>query len=536
MQQEATTNKSNNPSNKYPSQSYKYIKESVSTVSCNFSFNPMYNNDNLKTSTIVNNDFENRNDFYLEKSINKSTNNNGLEINQYKLEDIDLDFLKAIDNAEKNHLESSQNFEMERNNNNFYNSLSSDESSQSYEIDIRAIRDPPILKQAKLEEIYFEDLKSNHTVNKMISNLLKRTIIDKDGTSKLDFTHLLLFGPSGSGKSTRANIILDSLYGSKSWRESTIYSDFKLTINEREVVTQTIQSKYHMEINLNDVGHYYDHYFITSIILYLTKLPSIQGKNIDTNVSLPKFRICIINGVESLSVSAQAALRRVMEKYTHSCKLILVAKSTNGIIDAIKSRCLCIRIPSPSNEEVIKVIEFHSSLRNILIPPHVLDLMSVRSNGNLRKIKLMIDIYNQIISQTQRNYGNLKRNLSNVTTTIQISENDFKYDWEKEIDHISQIIIQHQDIATLSNVRQRLYDLLSSGISPKSILLLLIQNFSKSVLDNNHLLSLQKDGAQTERIMWKSSRPIIHLESFISRFMLEFKKSLETDYDLYDEF
>lgn len=56
--------------------------------------------------------------------------------------------------------------------------------------------------------------------------------------------------------------------------------------------------------------------------------------------------------VEKLTKNAQHALRRTMEKYSSSCRLILCSTSTSKIIPAIRSRCLGVRVAAPSLEEV----------------------------------------------------------------------------------------------------------------------------------------------------------------------------------------
>ena len=57
--------------------------------------------------------------------------------------------------------------------------------------------------------------------------------------------------------------------------------------------------------------------------------------------------------VDQLTRHAQHALRRTMEKYSSSCRLILCGNSTSKIIPAIRSRCLGVRVPAPSTDEVL---------------------------------------------------------------------------------------------------------------------------------------------------------------------------------------
>ena len=62
--------------------------------------------------------------------------------------------------------------------------------------------------------------------------------------------------------------------------------------------------------------------------------------------------VVVINEADSLSRDAQAALRRTMEKYMSNMRIILCANSTSKLIAPIKSRCLLVRVPAPTEEQV----------------------------------------------------------------------------------------------------------------------------------------------------------------------------------------
>ena len=52
------------------------------------------------------------------------------------------------------------------------------------------------------------------------------------------------------------------------------------------------------------------------------------------------FRLIIFDGAGDLPKDAQAALRRIMEQYSRTCRFIFVAHSMSAIIDPIRSRCV----------------------------------------------------------------------------------------------------------------------------------------------------------------------------------------------------
>jgi len=61
--------------------------------------------------------------------------------------------------------------------------------------------------------------------------------------------------------------------------------------------------------------------------------------------------------VDRLTKEAQQALRRTMEKYMATCRIILCANSIGQVIPAIRSRCLAVRVPAPTHEDIFKILK-----------------------------------------------------------------------------------------------------------------------------------------------------------------------------------
>ncbi|CAF4376641.1 unnamed protein product, partial [Rotaria magnacalcarata] len=63
------------------------------------------------------------------------------------------------------------------------------------------------------------------------------------------------------------------------------------------------------------------------------------------------FKVIVIVEVDKLTRDAQHGLRRTMEKYVGSCRLVLCCNSTSRVIPAVRSRCLAIRVAAPTVDE-----------------------------------------------------------------------------------------------------------------------------------------------------------------------------------------
>lgn len=65
----------------------------------------------------------------------------------------------------------------------------------------------------------------------------------------------------------------------------------------------------------------------------------------------------LLTEVDRLTREAQQALRRTMEKYMATCRIILCANSIAQVIPAIRSRCLAIRVPAPTHEDISTILK-----------------------------------------------------------------------------------------------------------------------------------------------------------------------------------
>lgn len=139
----------------------------------------------------------------------------------------------------------------------------------------------------------------------------------------------------------------------------------------------TVASNYHIEVNASDAGMY-DRIVVMELIktvaqthqLDSTKQRHFKGKTLYILMfTLFCFLIIcffhyfintlviLLTEVDRLTKEAQQALRRTMEKYMATCRIILCANSIAQVIPAIRSRCLAVRVPAPTHENISTILK-----------------------------------------------------------------------------------------------------------------------------------------------------------------------------------
>jgi replication factor C subunit 3/5 len=134
------------------------------------------------------------------------------------------------------------------------------------------------------------------------------------------------------------------------------------------------------------------------------------------------------------------------------------------VLAPIRSRCLCIRIPSPSKEEIVSVLEKTAKIENINLPKQFSEKIAERSEGNLRKALLMLE-------------------------SSKVEQYPFKADqqvkvpdWEKFVADIAKDIMEEQSPKKLLEIREKYYLLITNCIPPE-VIIQKLANQLISVLD-----------------------------------------------------
>jgi replication factor C subunit 3/5 len=180
----------------------------------------------------------------------------------------------------------------------------------------------------------------------------------------------------GFNKTALVNILLYELYGPDVRNVRTIPYDIE-SYNAKEKIVDIQQSQYHIVIEANGTG-------LDKIIIQEIIKNYVTTRFFKTEQTMVPFKIVLIKNADKLSTYAQASLRRTMECYYDSCRFILCASETSKIIGPLRSRCSNIRLPKPSNNELITFIACVAKKENIIITiPHVRHIVS-KSNRDVK--------------------------------------------------------------------------------------------------------------------------------------------------------
>lgn len=318
----------------------------------------------------------------------------------------------------------------------------------------------------------------------------------KEMVASGDFPHLLFYGPNGAGKKTRVMALLRATYGPGVEKLRVEHRVFSLPSGSK-IELHSVASNYHLELNPSDAG-IHDRHIVQDVIKEIA-----QSQPLESN----SFKVVVLGEVNSLSREAQHALRRTMEKYAGTCRLILISNTLSKVLDPIRSRCLAIRVGAPSVDSISSILTGVSRKENLNLPPELATRIAVASGRNLRRSLLMLE--------TCR----VAKYPFDPKQSIQLP------DWERFVSSIAQDIVKSQDAGSLLKVRSKLYEVLSHAIPPEVVLKTLVQELLK-VMDNVMSHSIVEHAAFYEHRVQLGSKPIFHLEAFVAKVMALYKSYL----------
>ncbi|KAL6473201.1 hypothetical protein MHYP_G00193890 [Metynnis hypsauchen] len=319
-----------------------------------------------------------------------------------------------------------------------------------------------------------------------------------------DFPHLLIYGPSGAGKKTRIMCLLRELYGA-GVEKLRIEHQSIIAPSKKKIEINTIASNYHLEVNPSDAGNS-DRVVIQELIKTVAQSQQIQSS------TQREFKVVLLTEVDRLTKDAQHALRRTMEKYMSTCRLILCCNSTSKVISPIRSRCLAVRVPLPSTEEVCSVLTSVCKKEGLLLPVELAKRIAEKCGRNLRKALLMCEA-----CRVQQYPFSADQDIPET-------------DWEVYLRETANAVVSQQSPQRLLEVRARLYELLTHCIPPEIIMKGLVSELLNNC-DGHLKAEVAQMAAYYEHRLQLGNKAIYHLEAFVAKFMAIYKKFMEDGLD-----
>ena len=309
-----------------------------------------------------------------------------------------------------------------------------------------------------------------------------------------NFQHLIVYGSLNSNKENFVNLLLEKIYG----KNNIELKDIEYTINgygNTKTKVNIKQSKYHIVIEPNSNG--FDKYLIQEIIQDYAKTELL---NILKYKKL--FKIVVINKLDNLSYYAQASLRRTMEKYSDICKFIFISDQLSKIIEPIRSRCILVRTPLPTAEQILDVLLKISNSENIKLEPHE---------------------YNEIIT-------NSEYKINTAIWLLELKKYGLPYNknWETLSNEIVLYILNKKNYrnskfySSIKKIREIFYNLFITNISIQVIIRNIMLKLLKNVDDLKLKINIVEITSIFELRLSQGTRQIIHFESYCIRLFYLF--------------
>lgn len=167
-------------------------------------------------------------------------------------------------------------------------------------------------------------------------------------------------------------------------------------------------------------------------------------------------RIILLDEADQLTIDAQQALRRIMERCAPGIIFILTGNSEYSIIDPIKSRCVIFRFQKLADKDIAKVLVSILQKENIKMsettPKALMKLIKI-CNGDLRRI---LNELETIINQN----GTISEEGVDLLTKPDLARQSLETllnsgDWEKALRNLEDALILNNDPAETTNMLYR---------------------------------------------------------------------------------
>lgn len=278
--------------------------------------------------------------------------------------------------------------------------------------------------------------------------------------------HLLLYGPHGCGKRTRFNTLLKALHPEPFELTCTTLHlkipPHKKNRGDNEIKATVVTSPHHVEIVLDQLSYHNIRDALQAILQHLS-----AGRH-QSNLTQARYQCVMLHNVDQLPIPAQLALRRSMETLVSTCRFLMTATNMCRVNEALKSRCVCMRVPIP-----------------------------VDPNTNL----IRITVARELKAATQ-------------------AQPVVREPWKRYVDMLIGLVQKNKTLLPFARIRKALYELLSRGIRPEAILNAIVDKAIDDAWPSTQREALVAWIAHSALDVTAIHDSIFYLESFMRRLHL----------------
>lgn len=210
----------------------------------------------------------------------------------------------------------------------------------------------------------------------------------KSLTASGSMPHLILFGPENAGKMTTALALAQSLYGDEAKLNFTYFNASDFFEQGKNYLVR--DPRFYRILGTDDPKKIRKS--VISIFKdIINEYAAIAPMNAD-------YKIICIDSAEALPLEAQQALRRIMEKYSKTCRFILSSKSISKIIPPLRSRGVTLFFSPVSADELVSFLKEVVQKENAEVAQDVLYEIADQTRGN---VSAALELLQTALSEAQ---------------------------------------------------------------------------------------------------------------------------------------